>query len=55
METPYFPSQLRQSPQLSKRQCKNFVILHGGVFEKKNGKVGENGFYNEQKQVKKIK
>jgi hypothetical protein len=38
---------------LSKRQYKNFVILHKEIFEKKNNKVGKNKFYNEQKQVKK--
>jgi hypothetical protein len=37
---------------LSKRQYKNFVILHKEIFEKKNNKVGKNKFYNKQKRVK---
>jgi hypothetical protein len=36
---------------LSKRQYKNFVILHKEIFEKKNNKVGKNKFYNKQKRV----
>jgi hypothetical protein len=37
---------------MSKRQYKNFVILHKEIFEKKNNKVGKNKFYNKQKRVK---
>jgi hypothetical protein len=36
---------------MSKRQYKNFVILHNEIFERKK-KVGKNKFYNQQKQVK---
>jgi hypothetical protein len=36
---------------LSKRQYKNFIILHKEIFEKKNNKVGKNKFYNKQKRV----